>query len=66
MDLEINHIHDQLRNQSSRGLKDVVDFVRWLRDIRNDLAHLVPVSHSTLLEPRFQERFGRDFLTEED
>ena len=64
-DLELNHIADQLRPQNKGGLRDVYDFVSWLRDVRNDLAHLNGVSPALLLDPRFQSRMG-NFLTSED
>jgi len=65
-DLELNHIADQLRVQNSRGLRDIYDFVCWLRDLRNDLAHLSPIPAERLLEPRFRTRLGRDLLLEDD
>jgi hypothetical protein len=64
-DLELNHIADQLRPQSRGDLRDVYEFVSWLRDVRNDLAHLTSVTPERLLEPRFQSRMG-NFLTSED
>jgi len=58
-DLELNHIADQLRSMNSRGLRDTCDFVFWLRDIRNDLAHLSLVSPADLLKPQFSARMSR-------
>lgn len=60
-DLELNHLADQLRSQRfiGNGQRDLFDFVCWLRDIRNDLAHLVPVSSTRLLNDRFEPRFSR-------
>ena len=58
-DLELNHIADQLRSLNSHGLRDTCDFVCWLRDIRNDLAHLSPVSAGDLLKPQFSARMSR-------
>ena len=65
-DLELNHIADQLRPQSRGGLRDVYDFVSWLRDVRNDLAHLSCVSPQRLLEPRFQSRMDQFFCNADD
>lgn len=42
-DLELNHIADQMARSSSGGLRDTYNFVCWLRDLRNDLAHLSAV-----------------------
>lgn len=64
-DLELSHIADQLKIQGSGGLRDVYDFVSWLRDIRNDLAHLSCVAPQRLLEPRFQSRMDQ-FLTNDN
>jgi hypothetical protein len=64
-DLELNHIADQLKPQSRGGLREVYEFVSWLRDVRNDLAHLTNVTPERLLEPKFQSRMG-NFLTSED
>ena len=58
-DLELNHIADQLKILNSYGLRDACDFVCWLRDIRNDLAHLSPVSPDYLLQPQFCARMSR-------
>ncbi len=65
-DLELNHIADQLRIQNSRGLSDLCTFVNWLRDVRNDLAHLTPVEPNRLLDPRFQSRMGTIPTHEDD
>ena len=65
-DLELNHIADQLRPQSRGGLRDVYDFVSWLRDVRNDLAHLTNVTPQRLLEPRFQSRMDQLFTHDDD
>ena len=64
-DLELNHIADQFRPQSHGGLRDVYRFVTWLRDIRNELAHLKPASASLLLDQRFQSRM-QNFLNSDD
>lgn len=57
-DLELNHIADQLDSQRSSGLRETAAFVRWLRDLRNTLAHLAPIPASRLLDHRFQSRFS--------
>ena len=54
-DLELGHIADQLRLTSGR-LRDTARFVRWLRDIRNELAHLKPAPAALLLDSQFQSR----------
>lgn len=64
-DLELNHIADQLRRQSSRGLSEATAFVSWLRDLRNDLAHLKSIPPERLLEQAFASRMTK-FLTSED
>ena len=64
-DLELNHITDQFRPQSSGGLRDVYRFVSWLRDIRNELAHLKPAPAALLLDTRFQGRM-ENFLPSAD
>lgn len=65
-DLELNHIADQLRPQSKGGLRDLYDFVSWLRDVRNDLAHLTNVAPQRLLEPRFQLKMDQILTNEDD
>jgi hypothetical protein len=65
-DLELNHIADQLLSQRSRGLRDVYDFVCWLRDMRNDLAHLDPIPFSRVLDGRFQDRLGQEMADEQE
>ena len=65
-DLELNHIADQFRPHSSGGLSDVYGFVSWLRDLRNDLAHLTSVAPQRLLDPRFQSRMGNVLTSEDD
>ena len=65
-DLELNHIADQLKSQNSRGLRRVYEFVCWLRDIRNDLAHLTPASAEHLLDPRFENRMDNVLASEDD
>ena len=55
-DLELNHIADQLAAQRSDGLRSTFEFVCWLRDMRNDLAHLEPIPATRVLEARFQSR----------
>jgi hypothetical protein len=57
-DLELNHLADQLRAQRHCGLREIYEFVCWLRDMRNDLAHLTPVPSERLLQRRFQSRFS--------
>lgn len=64
-DLELNHIADQFGSQASGGLREVVRFVRWLRDIRNELAHLNPAPAALLLDPQFQKRMEQ-FLPSAD
>ena len=64
-DLELNHIADQLRPQSRGVLRDIYEFVSWLRDVRNDIAHLSCVTPHRLLEPRFQSRMDQ-LLTNDD
>jgi hypothetical protein len=64
-DLELNHIADQFRPHSYGGLRDVFRFVCWLRDIRNELAHLNSVPSSLLLDPRYQSRM-ENFLASAD
>lgn len=58
-DLELTHIADQLARHNSRGLRDICDFVYWLRDLRNDLAHLSPIPAARLLHPSFSARLAR-------
>jgi len=65
-DLEFSHVADQLRLQNLARLQPVYDFVYWLRDIRNDLAHLNCVSPQRLLEPRFQSRMDQVSTNEEE
>ncbi|HMJ91128.1 MAG TPA: hypothetical protein VK530_14995 [Candidatus Acidoferrum sp.] len=64
-DLELNHMADQMRSQNSAGLRSICDFVSWLRDLRNDLAHLKPIPASRLLDPRFTDRMSH-FLSVDD
>lgn len=64
-DLELSHIADQLWSQGSRGLREVASFVYWLRDIRNELAHLRSVPSTLLLDTRFQSRM-ESFLNADD
>jgi hypothetical protein len=64
-DLELNHIADQFWSQGSSGLRDVARFVGWLRDIRNELAHLKPAPAALLLDQRFRSRM-ESFLTSAD
>jgi hypothetical protein len=63
-DLELNHIADQLRLISGR-LRDAAHFVRWLCDIRNELAHLRPAPPVLLLDSQFQSRM-ETFLASAD
>jgi len=63
-DLELNHIADQLRLISGR-LRDAAHFVRWLCDIRNELAHLRPAPAALLLDSQFQSRM-ETFLASAD
>jgi hypothetical protein len=65
-DLELNHIAEQLALQRGAGLRDLCEFVRWLRDIRNDLAHLEPVRASQLLDVRFRDRLAQVLIAEEE
>jgi hypothetical protein len=65
-DLEINHMADQLRPQSRGGLRDVYEFVCWLRDIRNDLAHLKRIPSNRLLDIRFRDRMGNVLAGEDE
>lgn len=65
-DLELNHIADQFSAQRSGGLRDICEFVCWLRDMRNDLAHLTPVSAVRVLNERFQDRLTRALESEEE
>ncbi|MBM3877480.1 MAG: hypothetical protein FJ386_12275 [Verrucomicrobia bacterium] len=58
-DLELNHIADQLDRHNSRGLRDICEFVCWLRDLRNDLAHLSLIPAVRLLHPSFSSRLGQ-------
>lgn len=55
-DLELNHTADQLRSLGSSGPRDVTRFVAWLRDVRNELAHMKPAKAALLLDPSFQSR----------
>jgi hypothetical protein len=64
-DLELNHIADQFWAQGSGGLREVARFVGWLRDIRNELAHLQPAPAALLLDPQFQSRIKK-FLPSAD
>lgn len=65
-DLELNHIADQLKSQSNGGLRNVYEFTCWLRDIRNDLAHLAPIPPVRLLDPRFEKRMDNVLAGEDD
>lgn len=65
-DLELNHIADQLCAQGSGGLRNLCHFVCWLRDLRNDLAHLTPVSPQRLLDTRFVDSMGNIQTTDDD
>ena len=65
-ELELSHIADQLRLQNRHYLRPIYDFVYWLRDIRNDLAHLDCVSSQRLLEPKYQSRMDQISTNEED
>ncbi|MFC1746278.1 hypothetical protein ACFL35_19960 [Candidatus Riflebacteria bacterium] len=51
MELEIGHIHYQIFNFRRELIPEYGDLVEWLRDVRNSLAHLRPVSPMLLLEP---------------
>lgn len=65
-DLELNHIADQFKLQSKGGLYNVYQFVCWLRDIRNDLAHLTPIPSKQLLDSRFESRMDNILVGEDD
>ncbi len=58
-DLELNHIADQFSRHNSRGLRDTCDFICWLRDLRNDLAHLSPIPAARLIHPAFLSRLSQ-------
>lgn len=65
-DLELNHLADQLCAHASGGLRSLYQFVCWLRDLRNDLAHLTPVPTQRLLDTRFEARMGHIETTDDD
>jgi hypothetical protein len=56
-DLEIQHINSQIRNDHSRD-PQLRDLVACLSDMRNDLAHLKPITAQTL----FDQVLADDFL----
>lgn len=65
-DLELNHLADQLCAQGSGGLRNLCQFVSWLRDLRNDLAHLTPVPPQRLLDTRFEAQMGNIQTNDDD
>lgn len=63
-DLELSHIAEQMSHLNSHGMRDICNFVCWLRDLRNDLAHLSPIPVRRLTETQFLARLGNLDATE--
>lgn len=65
-DLELNHLADQLDAMHTRALHETVAFTRWLRDMRNHLAHFEPVPASHLYQRQYYALFAQVLAEQED